>query len=122
MAAAMDIMDRPFAWGCADCCTAACDVLAALFGVDPMARYRGRYSNRREAMAIIAAAGGWLPFAECAAEAAGLAPADDSHPGDIGVTAGPRRSLAVCVAPGAWAAKSPLGLALVAKVERAWRV
>src|SRR5690606_23486075 len=41
MAEAERVMLRPFEWGPCDCCSAACNVFASLWGVDPMAPVRG---------------------------------------------------------------------------------
>lgn len=124
MAVAMRVMDRPFDWGGCDCCTAACDVFAALHGVDPMARHRGAYEGARGAAVLIRSGGGWLAFADGVARDAGLVRTDEQAPGHLGLTAkrAGHRSLAICVAPGWWAAKSKDGLALVTDVERVWRV
>ncbi|MDN3711626.1 hypothetical protein QWZ10_06950 [Paracoccus cavernae] len=45
-AAVERVMARPFAWGPCDCSSAACDVFAALWGFDPMARVRGYQGER----------------------------------------------------------------------------
>ena len=50
------VMSRPFEWGRCDCCTAACDVFAALWGFDPMAPVRG-YHGAREAAQLMARPG-----------------------------------------------------------------
>ncbi|MFN6976942.1 MAG: DUF6950 family protein [Gemmobacter sp.] len=72
-ALALRLMDGPFVWGQADCCTAACDVFAALTGTDPMAPLRGRYSTERGALRIIRRAGGWHALIDALAAGAGLA-------------------------------------------------
>lgn len=45
--------DRPFAWGEHDCTTAWADNCAAMTGVDPMAEFRGRYSDDAGAKAAL---------------------------------------------------------------------
>ncbi|WP_118138777.1 hypothetical protein [Oceanicella sp. SM1341] len=127
LAHALQVMDRPFAWGRADCCTAACDVFEALFGIDPMAELRGRYTTAAGAMRIIAGEGGFAALAERLAASAGLVPGQGAGtPGALGLSApgaatGPQgRALLVCIAPGAWAAKSEGGMSVLPKVERHW--
>ena len=128
MAAAQDVMMTPWQWGVADCCTSASDVFLALHGFDPMAGVRGAYSSQEGADATVAGFGGFLPMVTTLAKQAGLVAADGAaRPGDIGVThAGvhepDRRALAVCAGPGAWVAKSPRGMTIIAMVEHAWRM
>lgn len=51
--------ERPFSWsGGHDCCTFAADVVLALTGRDFAEPFRGRYSTRAEAVALVAARGG----------------------------------------------------------------
>ncbi|MEC9433867.1 MAG: hypothetical protein VYD87_13270 [Pseudomonadota bacterium] len=122
LAAVADVMSRPWAWGQADCCTAACDVFARLHGVDPMASLRGGYATRREAMRIIRSRGGWERMAAELAAAAGLR-GGAGEPGEIGVTLnGARGSLVICVAPGQWAGKTASGFSTVRAVSGCWRV
>lgn len=47
----------PFAWGAHDCCTFAADCVLAMTGVDPMERFRGRYSSAAGAVKAGAKAG-----------------------------------------------------------------
>ena len=121
MAVALSVMDRPWAWGEADCCTAACDVFGLLHGIDPMASLRGRYRSQMGAARIIAKAGGFVAMAEGLAQAARLGPSF-GEPGDIGVakmTDG--HALVICVAPGQWAGKTVTGMTTVQDVVRCWR-
>jgi len=122
MALASDAMERPFIWGQSDCSTAACDVFAALHGIDPMARVRGIYQSACGAMRLITVQGGWAAYSAALAADAGLVPVDQEAAGDIGLveTAG-RHSLAICAGPGIWATKTENGLGIVTKAERAWR-
>jgi hypothetical protein len=126
MDAARAVMLTPWVWGQADCCTSVCDVVLALYGVDPMADLRGLYDGQAGADAISEAAGGFLELAAGIAAAAGFVPVSGpAWPGDVGVTVAgvhqpDRRALAICVGTG-WACKSPRGLTVVRKVERAWR-
>jgi len=124
LAAVMAVMDRPWEWGAADCCTAACDVFARLHGVDPMAPLRGLYGTKAEAQAMIAREGGLDALAARLAAFSGLR-LSEGQAGDIGVSgpgvASGGRCLMICVAPG-WAAKTPRGFAILPRAERAWGV
>ncbi|MBB4207289.1 DUF6950 family protein [Roseinatronobacter bogoriensis] len=119
MAICMEVMDRPWHWGVADCCTAACDVFARLHGVDPMARLRGRYSTRLGALRLITQGGGFERFIATECRIAGLI-ASSGAVGDVGVVRDGSGALAlgVCTERG-WVAKSERGL-VAARMERAW--
>lgn len=125
MAAVDDIMCQPWAWGAADCCTAACDVFMALHGVDPMALLRGRYSSRAEAARIVSSAGGFPALAEHMARRSGLVPVM-AVPGAIGIShagdaKGPgRRAMMICIQPGIWAGKTADGYAMRPRAEWGW--
>jgi len=124
LAAVMAVMDRPWEWGAADCCTAACDVFARLHGVDPMAPLRGLYGTKAEAQAMIAREGGLDALAARLAAFSGLR-LSEGQAGDIGVSgpgvASGGRCLMICTGRG-WAAKSPAGFVIVPRAERAWGV
>lgn len=49
---------RPFCYGTVDCALFAADVVLALTGVDLAESFRGRYSSRSEAVALLGARGG----------------------------------------------------------------
>lgn len=49
---------RPFQWGAMDCSIFAADVVLALTGRDFAESFRGRYSTRAEAVALLGARGG----------------------------------------------------------------
>ena len=120
MAVCLEVMDRPWRWGAADCCTAACDVFSRLHGVDPMQPLRGRYSSRVGAMRLVTQEGGWLTMGEKLARRAGLV-ASEGGAGDIGVIrAEGQLALGICLAPGVWAAKDEAGMATVPEFVRAW--
>lgn len=118
MDAAERIMSRNFEWGSCDCCSAACDVFADLWGIDPMAQVRG-YSGEREALRLMRDSGGLNGLAAALAADAGLV---DGH--SIGglalVGVAGRASLAICIQPGLWAGKSLRGLALVRTAAQGW--
>lgn len=122
MSAVIAVMARRWEWGSADCCAAACDVFAAIHGIDPMARLRGAYATRDEAEAMIARHGGLEALAASLAAEAGLR-ASEGRAGDIGVSeagaASGGRCLMICTGRG-WAAKSPTGFALLPRAARAW--
>lgn len=112
------IMSRPFVWGPADCCSAACDVFAALWGFDPMARLR-TYEGPRQALRMLEREGGLRSWAGRVAELAGLSPGH--APGGFGLAdLGGRSSLLICIEPGLWAGKSMRGYALVRAAEMGW--
>src|SRR3990167_1641823 len=50
--------ERPFSWGSRDCALFAADVVKARTGEDLAASFRGRYSSRAEAVALLGARGG----------------------------------------------------------------
>ena len=120
MQVCMEVMDRPWQWGAADCCTAACDVFKRLHGVDPMEPLRGRYMSRVGAMRLVALDGGWLAMGGKLAARSGLVESDGRE-GDIGIIrTGDQLALGICLAPGVWAAKDETGMATVPDFVRAW--
>lgn len=129
MAAVEQTMAAHWAWGRADCCTAACDVFAALQGRDPMAGLRGQYATAGQAARLIRRWGGFEAMAAALAEAAGLGACptiSQARPGAIGLSLpgaarGPaRRALLICIQPGAWAGKTLDGFAVLPTAERCW--
>lgn len=116
MAAVGAVMDRPWRWGEADCCTSACDVFLRLYGVDPMRALRGTYANRIEADAVIAEAGGWMAMAERLAAVTGLVSDASPRPGSIGLG---DHGLMIKTTRG-WAAKSVSGFVLLQGHKCAW--
>lgn len=73
-------MRGPFTWGARDCCTAACDAWAALWGHDPMGQARGTYDTAFGAARIIRRAGGYAAWCDTAL---GLRRTDRPLPGDL---------------------------------------
>jgi hypothetical protein len=117
---ALALMDGPFVWGRADCCTAACDVFLALHGVDPMAPLRGRYRTRAGALRLIAARGGWRAMARALAAEAGLV-AGQGGAGEIGLAVvGGSHALVIGIERGLWAGKGADGVVAVRGVEVSW--
>lgn len=108
--AALDAMAGPFGWkGAADCGATACAAFQALTGVDLMRGLRGRYVDRRGAMAIIRAAGGFVALWHGQARGAGISPGPECC-GSIGIIRPQNaRVLGLCVEPGLWAAKAMRG-------------
>lgn len=126
MAEVEKIMSPHWRWGLLDCTTAASDVFAALHGIDPMAPVRGKYRSAVEAYRLIEAWGGMMAMGSALAHLAGLTEGI-SAPGEIGISklgfCSGRwdRAAVICVSPGAWAAKTPEGFALLPNAERSWR-
>ena len=122
MATCMEVMDRPWQWGAADCCTAACDVFLRLHGFDPMEPLRGRYTTRMGALRQIARCGGWLAMGNALAERAGLQHVPNGLPGDIGIIRDAQGVLALGIRTEmGWAGKTETGLATAPQVVRVWR-
>lgn len=97
------------AWGTDDCCTFACDILEAQFGIDVMAPLRGKYASEAEAREVMwrYASGGLGETAVKLARRAALMtcayPFKDAHVGVIAGEAGP----ALAVSDGmAWVART----------------
>jgi hypothetical protein len=127
--AALAGMDGPVIWGRTDCCAAACDLYHDLRGIDPLAPLRGRYATALEAARLIRAGGGFLALARRLAREAGLVRvlprAGALGLTEAGVAAGPEgRALAICLGPGAWAAKGEDGATILsdAAICEAWDV
>lgn len=121
----MQLVDRiyaaPFVWGVSDCCTRACDVFAALHGIDPMQAWRGRYACARGAARLVRSFGGWLAMCCAMAARAGLVVGAD-HPGALGVVEiGRRQALAVRV-PRGWAAPVEGGSVIVSRAVACWGI
>lgn len=120
MAVCMDVMDRPWQWGVADCCTSACDVFHRLHGIDPMQSLRGSYSTRTGAVRAITSRGGWVKMSGDLARDAGLVEGTGVA-GEIGLVMS-EGQLCLAVSTGAvWIGKSMTGLASVSVCERSWR-
>ena len=119
----LEVMDRPWKWGEADCCTAACDVFHRLTGIDPMANLRGRYRTAIGARRMIRNFGGMAALASTQATRYGLHELAAPVPGAIGVVDTDAGDvLAVCISPGVWAAKTTHGFTSVSAVRRFWHV
>jgi hypothetical protein len=116
----------PFVWGTNDCCTLACDMVLALAGVDPMAEFRGGYSDEAGAEVILSSGGGLAVLADRVLLTAGLGAC---HPrfaqrGDVAlVEHGNTRALGVIVGDSV-AVPGPDGLSFLplSFVLRAWSV
>lgn len=57
-----DVGGKPWVWGAADCCTFPADWLILCGRSDPMAKWRGAYSDEASCAALIDDAGGLLPL------------------------------------------------------------
>ncbi|AGT07910.1 DUF6950 family protein [Paracoccus aminophilus] len=118
MAEVERVMSRPFEWGPRDCCSAACDVFAALWGFDPMARFRG-YRGARDALRLMADGGGLPKLCAQVSRETGLI--EGHAPGGFGLTAiEGLPSLLICITPGTWAGKTLRGFALVRSADKGW--
>lgn len=49
---------RQFVWGEADCCLFACDCVFTMTGIDPAAKFRGKYNSEMSAKKALAKIGG----------------------------------------------------------------
>ncbi|MET8524104.1 hypothetical protein [Nocardioides sp. NPDC004968] len=115
---------RPFCWDSCDCCSWACGWVALRRGVDPSARWRGRYRTARGALLQIRRAGGdLLDVASEAMADAGLVPTEAPRPGDIGVVETDRGQALAIRTPTGWAAKAAAGITVAPfGCLRAWSV
>jgi hypothetical protein len=121
-ALAIDLMDGPFIWGRADCCTAACDVFRALHGVDPMAPLRGQYISELSARRLIRHWGGWHAMTADLAARAGLVAVPGAE-GDLGLAKiGRDLALVIGIERGLWAGKGADGVVTTSQIVAAWRV
>lgn len=50
--------ERAFSWGESDCCLFVCDVIEAMTGTDPGARWRGIYTSEKGARRVLRDNGG----------------------------------------------------------------
>lgn len=114
---------RAFAWGEHDCCRFALGWVARRRGVDPGARWLGRYRTARGAALHLRRGGGLLAVATVAFAEAGLVATDAPAIGDVGIVmAGQGETLAIRTATGwACAAVTGIGVAQFAAVK-AWSV
>jgi hypothetical protein len=116
---------RPFVWGQCDCALWACDWILARRGIDPGAKFRGRYQTSRGCRRLLRRAGGLLTLASREFEARGLMPAQEAMAGDVVCVGAPfGETLGVAVSARRIAMKSERGLLVSAAypVLRAWRV
>lgn len=117
--------DTPFAWGVHDCCLWSATAAQAQTGTDLAARWRGTYSSRSEARALIARDFGGeienIP-ANCGLSEVPVPSAKrgyivSAHFKGYGV------SLGVCIGSrAAFAGKTGLVFVPMERVRRAWRV
>lgn len=122
-----DHMSGEIVWGTRDCCTGACDVFHALYGVDPMWPLRGSYDTKYGAYREITARGGWLDMTTRLADLCALFDGDGSF-GEIGVTKQGvanltgGRALAVSGGNLGWIVRTEMGYAIIKRhfIERSW--
>ncbi len=106
----------PFEWGSHDCCTVAADVVLAVTGVDPMEDLRGQYSTERQALRILAQAGGIQAYLN--QRLGPVVPVALAQAGDIGVCDDGR--LVFC-GGGVWKGPGDAGLATTDCPVKVWR-
>lgn len=119
LAAVDQVMSRPFERGAADCCTSACDVFAALWGLDPMAAIRSQYTGLKGAAALIRANGGLPGMAESIAAQSGFT---EGHAVGGLALSHDAQTLLVCIQPGQWAGKTQTGYAIVRQAGKGWHL
>ena len=116
-------MLRLWVWSVADCCASASSAFDALHGIDPMGDLRGTYADAEGAAAVITAQGGMVEMVRRRTREAGLIQINlaSAQPGDLGLSRSrpEGRALCICVEPGAWAAKTARGYALI-QADMAW--
>lgn len=112
---------EPFAWGAADCCTWAADVVEAVTGRDPAADVRGAYSSALGALRLARRRGGLVQA--CEQRLGARVRPCMAQPGDIGMAREGRLPMLVACMGAAWLGQGPAGLAVVRPdaVRVAWR-
>jgi len=121
VAAAVAHMAGPWSWREA-CYGPACDAFAALYGFDPMASVRGRFSTERGALLFVKRRGGMVRCVAGILEPQGFV--QGQSPGALGVVSSTDSfggAVAICVQPGTWARRAQHGLAVVNCEGIAWR-
>ena len=98
-------VEQPWQWGKQDCTIWVADWCSARWGIDPAARYRGRYSDEQGMAALIS--GGLL--ATVAPEIA-LPHKDAPDEGDIGVIEVAGRQVAAIWSGAHWMFRTPRGV------------
>lgn len=112
----LSLLSRPFGWGRNDCCTVAADVVQAVTGCDPMADLRGQYETERQALRILAKAGGIEAYLN---ERLGpVVPVACAQVGDIGLCDDGR--LVFC-GGGVWKGPGDNGLVTTTPPIKVWR-
>jgi hypothetical protein len=112
MDVALSLSEVPWEWGQSDCCTFACDVFAALYGIDPMAGLRGTYGSAAGAARLIQSRGGMEANIRRTLRDAGLAPCDprEGALGAVRDTGGLVLAGIYCGATGLWLVRTTTGL------------
>lgn len=114
---------RAFAWGEHDCCRFALGWVALRRGIDPGARWAGRYGTARGAARHLRRGGGLLALARSAMAAAGLAATARPAAGDVGVVLTDQGPALAIRTPTGWACAGAAGI-VVSRFPTlcAWRV
>lgn len=119
MAEVERVMLRPFEWGPCDCCSAASAVFHALWGIDPMAPFRG-YRGALSAARLMRRHGGLEVMAGMMADRAGLIPGHRIGGLAVSPPALRHRAILICIEPGLWAGKSKHGFAMLRAAAKGW--
>lgn len=114
---------RAFSWGEHDCCRFALGWVARRRGIDPGARWLGRYRTARGAALHLRRGGGLLAVATVAFAEAGLVATDAPVIGDVGVVKTDQgETLAIRTATG-WACAALTGIGVAPFVMlKAWAI
>lgn len=110
-------------WSSNSCLHFAADLSAAQTGLDPIAKIRGRFRTRREALALERAFGrNRIEAADRLADFCGWVALNPNYarPGALGLVRVGRKLVAACLTPDGWIHRTRLGFRLVRIAERAW--
>lgn len=121
-------IDQPRRYGVNDCCVWVADVLRASWGRDPMARFRGRYSTRKEFASALRAEGCAdlrRAVGLCAADARALVYRGPPRAFDMGLIAvfegNTMLAIPAFFLDGCWHGLTRTGFAQADAAEAAWR-
>ncbi len=107
------VRDRRRAPGVFDCCTMPADWIIAAGNADPMAAWRGAYSNEDEGLTIIERAGGLVALFDSALGAIGIARrAEGVKCGDIGVVRIAGQEAGAVFSGGRWIFVGKIGIGM----------
>jgi hypothetical protein len=116
-------LTTPATWGTNSCLHFAADVSQAQIGVDPIEKIRGKFRNRREALALERSFGrNRKASADGLAEFCGWESVNTIYakPGALGLVRAGRKLIAACLTPEGWTHRTRLGFRIVRTAECAW--